>query len=117
MLYEVSTSKTEPDERTPGTSGPADRPGKHIEHISAIVQHMAGGDTLANRQATCDYCHPNPGGGGHNDASAPADVYNDGTNGGSFKYIITGAADTGGTYDNTTNTCATVQCHASYNFV
>ncbi|MDT8422430.1 MAG: CxxxxCH/CxxCH domain-containing protein, partial [Desulfuromonadales bacterium] len=113
------TSQYWPD----GTVYP-DRAGVHVEHIVAIVAHMAGGDTLANRNATCIYCHP---GGAHSgdQAAAPADVSNTDTNNddvadlniaAKMKKIVGAADDNSGFYRSTPTTCSTVACHASAPF-
>jgi predicted CxxxxCH...CXXCH cytochrome family protein len=101
-----------------------DRAGAHAQHIPAIAAKMAGGNTLTNRNATCDYCHP---GGVHSgdQSAAPADVCNtDSDNNGTpetntlfkMKKIIGGGADNSGFYRSTPGTCSVTACHASAPF-
>ncbi|MDT8442159.1 MAG: CxxxxCH/CxxCH domain-containing protein [Desulfuromonadales bacterium] len=103
-----------------GTTYP-DRAGVHLEHVKEIAAKMAGGDTTANRNATCGYCHP---GGVHSgdQGSAPADVSNtDSDNDGvadlntfdKMKKIIGGGEDSAGIWRSTPGTCSSVACHAS----
>lgn len=88
-----------------GTVSP-DRAGKHEAHVHAIATKMAGGNSAANRNASCDYCHPNPGANGHNTGGgATATV-------GPFKNILTGAfSDPDGILNAGDSTCSTVDCH------
>ena len=88
-----------------GVTAP-DRAGKHAAHVNAIASKMAGGNSAANRNASCDYCHPNPGANGHNaGGGAPATVA-------PFKNILTGAlTDPNGAYNVGDSTCFTVDCH------
>ncbi|MBE0502631.1 MAG: CxxxxCH/CxxCH domain-containing protein [Desulfuromonadales bacterium] len=85
-----------------GTVAP-DRTGKHSAHVHAIAVQL-GGDTAGNRNATCSYCHPNPGESGHNDGGS-AEV-------GLFKNILTGAfTDPDGVLNTADSTCSLVDCH------
>jgi predicted CxxxxCH...CXXCH cytochrome family protein len=85
-----------------GTVAP-DRTGQHSAHVHAIAIKL-GGDTAGNRNATCSYCHPDPGGSGHNDGGS-AEV-------GPFKNILTGAfTDADGVLDGASSSCNTVDCH------
>jgi predicted CxxxxCH...CXXCH cytochrome family protein len=102
--------------RVAGSSGPADHFGKHPEHVQAIGDQIAGGGpgsaTIANKNATCDYCHSNPGGGGHNDAAAPANLHDGATT--KFKRIIGAGDDSNGLVDQATLdkvTCNNIDCH------
>ncbi|MDT8441870.1 MAG: CxxxxCH/CxxCH domain-containing protein [Desulfuromonadales bacterium] len=86
-----------------GVTAP-NRPGTHLEHVSAIAKHLPGGDSTANRNSTCSYCHPDPGGSGHNDGGDAELTL--------FKNILTGAqTDPDGVLNAGSKTCSTVDCH------
>ena len=112
----------------------ANRDGSHSIHVQAIGDaiNLAGGGagsaTLADKNASCIYCHPNPGGpnrngGGHadNTLNSPAnvaDVFNDGINQpgeGNFRYID-GSADPDGLYNPNIKRCSNIDCHSNGDF-
>jgi predicted CxxxxCH...CXXCH cytochrome family protein len=90
-----------------------DRAGEHAAHISALQAEAGFTTSDAGQLNMCAYCHNDAtgvGGGGHNDASGPADV-------GAFDRIWDGTADGGiaAVYtpgDGTNGNCAGVDCHA-----
>jgi predicted CXXCH cytochrome family protein len=91
-----------------GTAYP-DRAGKHAQHVAAIAVKL-GGNTEANRNAACDYCHVNPGESGHNTNNAPLDAA-DVTG---IKRITNKSVDTSYTVNGQgTNyvTCSNIDCH------
>lgn len=99
-------------EFAPDGSAYPDRAGQHSAHVTAIALKL-GGDTLSNRNASCDYCHPNPGEAGHNDNISPANLHSTGN----FKYIVGGAVDPGSLYNGpAADTCASVACHGNAPF-
>ena len=112
----------------------ADRAGAHLTHVEQIGNtiNAAGGGpgiaTLADKNASCVYCHPQPGGtnrdgAGHTDntLNSPADVadvFNDGINlpgEGSFKYI-NGSTDSDGLYNPNIKRCSNIDCHSNGDF-
>lgn len=117
-----STGGFWPDGSTGHTANVA---GHHVEHVDSIAAKMAGGATLANKNLTCNFCHPGNTHGGA-DGVEPADVSmtdanNDGTadaeTGTKFKRIISPfASDTTGIWRSTPKTCSNVACHANAPF-
>lgn len=114
-----------PDDLT-NTTYP-DRAGHHEEHVIAIAEKMAGGDTLANRNASCIYCHSGtPGEPGHGDNVPPANVVNTDTDNNGiadtdtaykFKRLISPyGSDSTGFWRSTPGTCSNIGCHASAPF-
>lgn len=102
--------------RTAGSSGPADRPGKHAQHVKEIAKKISpfpANPSAAQMNATCNYCHPNPGESGHNDTTAPATMHDGATT--KFKRIITPYANdnNGAVSGQGTNyvTCTNIDCH------
>jgi predicted CxxxxCH...CXXCH cytochrome family protein len=103
--------------------------GAHPEHVQAIADKMPptigpGTGTLAEKNATCNYCHPGNVHGGAN-GTEPADVSmtdanNDGTADAEtitkLKKIVGGGNDTVGIWRSTPGTCSLVACHASAPF-
>ncbi|HEY5998524.1 MAG TPA: CxxxxCH/CxxCH domain-containing protein, partial [bacterium] len=98
--------------------------GSHTAHIALLVAKENFSATSPEDQiAMCAYCHPNPGGIGHetNTTGSPAtqvDLINDGFNVGTYKRIdgvsdLAGANDvhTNGTYNQGTKTCSGMDCH------
>ncbi|MDT8441992.1 MAG: CxxxxCH/CxxCH domain-containing protein [Desulfuromonadales bacterium] len=98
-----------PDENWPGhLSTYPSRGGKHKEHVQAIAAAMPGGNTQANRNNSCNYCHLNPGEPGHNDNVSPSADF-------SIRHILNQAQvdpdpviNGGGT---NYVTCSTIDCH------
>ena len=62
-----------PDNTAAGAAYP-NRAGAHDNHITAIYTRnsatLPGSDNVSKKNATCDWCHPNPGGGGHDNNTA-----------------------------------------------
>ncbi|MBI5017087.1 MAG: CxxxxCH/CxxCH domain-containing protein [Deltaproteobacteria bacterium] len=96
---------------THGTTWP-NRLGSHTNHVTRIaeVKFTTATPTTAQKNLTCDYCHPT---GEHSgDEVAPAEVA-DGTAGKQLKDIL-GRLDTGGArnwVNATTVYCANTDCH------
>ena len=116
------------DQYWPDGSAYPDRAGAHTQHIPEIAAKMTGGNTLANRNATCIYCHP---GGAHSgdQSASPADVCNTDTdNNGTadantlnkmIKLILnagTPVPDSNGFWRSMPGTCSNVACHAGAPF-
>ncbi|MDX9709778.1 MAG: cytochrome c3 family protein, partial [Trichloromonas sp.] len=112
----------------------ADRAGAHLTHvekIGAAINSAGGGPgiaTLADKNASCIYCHPQPGGtnrdgAGHTDntlnsPASVADVFNDGINlpgEGNFRYID-GSTDSDGLYNPNIKRCSNIDCHSNGDF-
>lgn len=101
-----------------------DQVGAHDNHIQVISQELFGMDlaTLISDPAStdkqktiCAFCHPSPGGGGH-DADGGADSLVDMQPAGSFKMFTVGAnnygPDTGsGAYNFVSDSCSNLVCH------
>ena len=107
----------------PDGSGYPNRPGAHAAHIDAIAAARFGSTpTTAEKNATCDTCHPNPGSAGHDTNTAgslpdTADVHRDPQNPTTHFTTIAGMANGVPTesYDNTAaaggKDCQNVDCH------
>ncbi|MBW6510959.1 MAG: CxxxxCH/CxxCH domain-containing protein [Desulfuromonadaceae bacterium] len=103
-----------------------DRAGLHPTHVDAIAVKMAGGATLDNKNATCVYCHPDPGGNnvngvGHdtNSTGSPVDIsdlHKDGWNPASSYTNLQGGVDGDGSYNPAIKRCSTVDCHSNGEF-
>lgn len=109
-----------------------DRIGSHNTHVNKLGNYLASGDkdnatatTTAHKNATCIFCHPDPGGvnvngGPHStDTSGSdavsADVHQDGFNPGTnFKYLD-GTTDDG-FYNTTIKRCSNIDCHSNGQF-
>ncbi len=101
-----------------------DQAGAHDNHIAVISQELfnidevtllAQADSTDKQIAICAFCHPDPGGGGH-DADGGADSLVDMQPAGSFEMFSVGAgnhtADTSsGAYNFTNASCSNLACH------
>jgi predicted CxxxxCH...CXXCH cytochrome family protein len=101
-----------------------DQSGAHDNHILVISQELYGMDlaTLISDPAStdkqktiCAFCHPSPGGGGH-DANGGGDSMVDMQPAGSFEMFTVGAnnhaPDAGsGAYNFTNDSCSNLVCH------
>ena len=109
-----------------------ERLGAHTVHVEKIGNYIASGNkdnnaftTPENRNASCDFCHPEAGGsnvdgGSHmeNTAGSPAnvgDVHGDGYNSSYFK-AIDGGNDVDGSYNPTIKRCSNIDCHSNGKF-
>ncbi|MHB1398349.1 MAG: CxxxxCH/CxxCH domain c-type cytochrome [Trichloromonadaceae bacterium] len=113
-----------------------DRLGSHLSHVNAIGQQLGGAgwadmnaaQRLPFQNATCNYCHPNPGGtnrdgAGHDvntlETSATiSDMFNDGKYTlaeGKFKNL-SGTDDLNGSYNSTIKRCSNIYCHSNGDF-
>ncbi|HDL52586.1 MAG TPA: hypothetical protein ENH32_01280, partial [Proteobacteria bacterium] len=105
-----------------------DDTGSHDGHMLAVGQYLGYGDYTVvmyddvQQKAICAFCHPTPGGPGHNQntvGSPPGrvDVLGDGFTAGTFPVFGVGAqtikADTNnaGAYSQASETCSNVDCH------
>jgi predicted CxxxxCH...CXXCH cytochrome family protein len=107
------------------TGHAANQAGAHPDHVKEIAKKLYSTTTptVAQKNTTCDYCHP---GNTHNaDTVLPADVsMTDSDNNGSadqntgtkMKKLIGGSADNSGFWRATPGTCSNVACHASAPF-
>lgn len=104
------------------------RLGAHAEHMTSIGDILNGGGhgsaTVADKNASCVFCHPE---GAHTGAHLDddhVDVYMDGSNDGSkgyYLYLLDDPAapgslyplDTDGTYNPLTGTCSLIDCHGN----
>ncbi len=129
-----------PDTSSDLSSDYPDRLGAHTIHVERIGDWIAdsidgtpGSATLADKNASCVYCHPDPGGanrdgGGHDSnttgsGSSLSDVYNDGVNllsddGGNakFRYIEDASLDADGSFNPTIKRCSNIDCHSNGDF-
>ncbi len=109
-----------------------ERLGSHVKHVEKIGNYIASGDknnssftTMAHKNTSCAYCHPNPGnlnpdGAAHNvdTIGSPAntvDVAGDGFNSGYFLYLD-GSNDVDGIYNPALQRCSNIDCHSNGQF-
>ncbi|WP_170232932.1 cytochrome c3 family protein [Trichloromonas acetexigens] len=119
----TATGAIWPDDPSAGAVLP-DRVGAHVEHMTSIGDILNGAGqgsaTVANKNASCIFCHPE---GAHTGAHLDddhVDVYMDGTNGaaqGYYVYLLDNPSDprgdTDGSYDPATGTCSLIDCHGN----
>jgi hypothetical protein len=119
-----------PDTASENSADYPDRVGRHVQHVNAIGDAINGGGpasaTLTDKNATCIYCHPNPGGtnvdgASHNTdtvgslASSP-DLHKDGFNPATDFINMQGGVDADGTYAANIGRCSTTDCHSNGEF-
>jgi predicted CxxxxCH...CXXCH cytochrome family protein len=119
-----------PDTASTATVDYPDRAGLHLEHVNTIGDAINGGGpgsaTLDNKNATCVYCHPDPGGTNVNGNShdtdttgspaSNADSHKDGWNPAtSFKNLQAGV-DADGLFIPAIKRCSTTDCHSNGEF-
>ncbi len=117
----IATGATWPD----NTTGYPDRRGKHGKHVDAIAS-AKGWTTIAEKNGTCIWCHPDPGEArkgtspqeaSHNEDAPPlsiADVHQDGRVSSDSRFLkLNGAIDNNGTFNGATHTCTNINCHGS----
>lgn len=107
-----------------------DRVGLHVEHVNAIGDAINGGGggsaTIDDKNASCVYCHPDPGGNnvdgaGHDTDTigSPAnlpDMHKDGWNPGTSFTNLQAGSDTDGYYTPAIQRCSIIDCHSNGEF-